>query len=377
MKNIFILLFASFVVLSGASLVSAASYTTGDNPTISTAVNDDAFVSGGTVSIDAPVMGELFAAGDKVTVSEKPSRSIFVAGNTVTVSEGSSYNVFAAGNDVTIKGDIAHDVFVAGNRITIDPSTTINGTLHIAGNEMKIAGTIKGNVEANGNMVTINAVIGGNFKGDVTNLTFTGGSIGGNLDYKSAKDADGLSTVTITGSTTRGEQSYTPSSPLHNWLWAGLGTLITGLAILFMMPRKLEDEINTMTTQWPKALGWGLVTLIVTPIVGALLLATMIGAPIGVILLIAYIIALYLAGVIGQMFIGSWILKRAKTRITTQKQHLGWSLVVGIIVVGLLKMIPVVGGIIAFIFFIIAFLPAFGAAALWVSNFLKEQQSAK
>ncbi len=377
MKNLFVLLFACFVVLSGVSAVSAASYTTGDSPTISAPVNDDAFISGSDVSVEAPVMGELFAGGDKVTVNKKPTRSVFAAGNTVSISDGSGYNIFAAGNDVTIKGDIAHDVFVAGNRITIDPSTVITGTLHIAGNDMKIAGTIKGNVEANGNTVTSNAIIGGNFKGDVTSLTFTGGSIGGNLDYKSAKDAAGLSTVTVAGATTHGESTYEPTSPLSNWLWLALGTLITGLAMLFMMPRKLEAEMATMNTQLLKSMGWGFVALIITPIVAVLLIATMIGAPLGLILVAVYTITLYLAGVIGQMFIGSWILKRVNARIRTPKQHLGWSLVVGIIVVGLLRMIPVVGGIIAFIFFIVAYLPALGAAVLWVTNFLKEQQSAK
>lgn len=379
MKKLLIPLFACLVLASGVSLTSAASYTTGDNPTISESVSDDVYVSGSNVTVSAPVLGELFAAGDKVTVSQKPSRSVFAAGNTVTLSSGSGYNVFAAGNEVTIKGEIAHDVFVVGNRIIIDPSTVINGTLHIAGNDLTIAGQIKGNVEASGSTITSNAVVGGNFKGDMGNLTFTGGSIGGNLDYKSPADAKGLSTVTVAGTTTRSDQDYNASGMTYSdWLWAGLATLVTGLALIFLMPRKLEDEMTTITSQWRKSFGWGFLTLIVTPIVAALLIATMIGMPLGFVLIAAYAIALYVAGVIGQILVGSWLLKRFKNApIKTHKQHLIWSLIVGIVVVSLITTIPLLGSIIAFLLFIIVFVPALGAAAIWINNFIQQQQTDK
>lgn len=109
------------------------------------------------------------------------------------------------------------------------------------------------------------------------------------------------------------------------------------------------------------------------PIVTMLLMVTVVGIPLALILLAAYIIGLYFAGLVGQFVVGAWLLKKLKA----PQQSLWLALIVGIVVIAVVKAIPVIGPIASFLLGVGIFIPAFGAMVLWLSNFTRQQQHAK
>lgn len=334
------------------------------NPAISSDLNDDAFLAGQSVSVQAPVNGELFGAGNVVTITKRVARSIFAAGNTVTIEEGAGYNVFAAGQTVTLKGTIEHDVYAAGQTVTLDPNVVIKGSLRIGGQNVSLAGNIQGDVYFSGSNVTSSAVIGGMAKGEVDSLTFTGGSIAKDLTYKSNKDASGLNNVTIAGKTTRDTSPRTYQKQRNRSgeiIFPLLTALVAGAALILLVPRKIEEVSETVRTNWGKSFLYGLLALIVTPIAALVILATIVGAPIGLIVMVLYFVLLYLAMVIGKIILGQLLLQVGKVK----GANLWWALFVGVVLFAILRLIPVLGGLIAVITFFGLTLPTLGASLLW------------
>ncbi len=356
-----LLLFAVFGLVGGAQ---AAQFAGGDTYSLSNQINDDLFVGAQKLTISAPILGELFAAGNSVDVAKRPGRSVYAAGQTITVSDGAGYNVFAAGNQVTIKGTIDHDVFVAGNSVVIDPSAIIKGSVWAAGNQVSLNGKIDGSVNVSGTSVSSSAVIGGSVTAESPGLSFTGGSIGGDLTYKASQDAQGLSKVTIAGKTVKAEptaKSATVNSKRKALLYSILSMIVMGAAFVLLVPHKITAIHDMLTKSWSSSLLTGLLTLVVTPIVAIILMVTTIGLPLGLIMLVLWFIALYMATITAQIIVGKLLLDR----LNVKQQNWWLALVVGIVLTQLLFMIPVIGGILGAVFFIAVVLPTLGAAFEW------------
>ena len=206
-------------------------------------------------------------------------------------------------------------------------------------------------------------------------LIFLGGSIGGDLNYKSPADAKDLQRVTVAGATSRSEytSTSTASQIFQTWLWGTLATLITALALFLLVPRKVEEEVTTVQTKFLTSLGIGFVTLFIAPIAAMLLFSTVVAMPLGLILMALYAISLYIAFVIGQIALGTWLLKLFKVPVKNDRQHMAYTVVVGVIVTMLLTALPGIGTSFMILFFIVLLLPSLGAMFQWMQGFVQQQ----
>lgn len=360
MKKSYLIGLAGAAFLLGATPIHAASFvgTSDKNATvtINQPVADDLFVASRTVSVDESVAGEAFVAGNSVTIRQSVGRSIFAAGNSVSIEKGSSYNTFAAGNTVTLKGTYAHDVYVMGSSVSLDDSTVIKGSLYAAATDLTLRGTITGDVKASAATINSSAVIGGNFKAWDDSLSFSAGSIGGNLAYTSANTATGLSNIKITGTTEQTEPSKTsPFTEFLDWGISALGVLLLGLLLIYLLPKKLEDVDTDILSTWSSRFGQGFATLFLVPIIAIIGFVIAVGWQVSFVLLALYIASLFIAYVIGVLAVGNWIIKR------TRMAHTNWAaLVIGILAISVLTSLPGVGKLFSFLFFICLFIPSLG-----------------
>lgn len=347
--------------------VSAARFVTDDtNAGISQPVSGDAFVAGATATIRARVSGELFAAGNAVTVHESPGRSIFAAGSSVEVN-GAGYNAFLAGSTVIIRGVYGNDVYAAGETVIVEEGTAIAGDLYVGGTKVELAGTIAGSVKAAADTFTSKAAIGGNLEGEIKNLSFTGGSVAGNVRYGSKNDATGLGNVTVGGTVERTEPKYDDSS-WRGWGAAGalftfLGMLLVGFLLTMFFPSWSKDTAERLPKRWAPLGLLGFAGLVVTPIALVVLGAVGVVLPpvfflVGA-LLFGYLLLLMLALYYAFLFLGERIATWTKYRV--QGRQLFWYFAIGLAVMTIVGWVPVLGGVAGFLFFIGFFLPAFGA----------------
>lgn len=339
--------------------VSAAEVKNEDSITIQNPIQDDTFLTGQSIEVKSPISGEVFAGGKKVEIMAPTNRSIYAAGNEIIISGGSGYNIFATGNTVTIAGTIEHDVYIAGQFITIDQDTHIKGDVWIAGSRVILKGKIDGKVQVSAREVVSEAEIGGSLNGEMPTLEFTGGKIGSELKYRSNRDAIGLDKVTIAGKTERSPIERTSN---RSALLLGLLTsFIVGAAIIFLLPLKLQSVTQSVKAAWFQSFIYGIVTLIITPILFFLLITSVVAWPLAVIWFVVVIMLLYISYIMAHIILGHLLLEK----IAPNKSNWWVSLVVGLLLIWLILRIPTVGGILIVLFFFAVTIPTLGGSIVW------------
>ena len=145
-------------------------------------------------------------------------------------------------------------------------------------------------------------------------------------------------------------------------LWWFIGTLIVGTVLALLFPAALHEPAAALRDRPWHSLGWGSVLFIVTPIAVIIALITVVGIPIGLLVLFAYAAALFLSQIFVGAALGQVILQQGQTGDTgSQIGRLALGLAVLLIALAVLGLIPVLGGLA-----VLATLVA-GLGAAWVA----------
>ena len=142
-----------------------------------------------------------------------------------------------------------------------------------------------------------------------------------------------------------------------------------GIVSLILAPELTQKISDTISVKPLKNLLWGLMFLIIAPIVVVLLLITIIGIPLSLILLMIYIIFLYISRIYVGFWVGQYVLKQLKKE--TRFKVLTMALGLMIVLIGI--NLPIIG---IFIHLVILLL-GLGAIALTeydIYQKLKEQK---
>jgi cytoskeletal protein CcmA (bactofilin family) len=328
------------------------------------AIKEDLYLAGGTVEVLATVEGDVLAAGGFVTVAEEVRGDAMVAGGNIILRGTVRDDARVAGGNITLSGDIGDDALAGGGNIVIAPSAIIGGRTWLAGGRMEIAGRMGRELSAVGGHI----VLAGEVKGDATLIGESievrpTAVIHGSLRYMSADEAVIDPAARITGGVVR-----LPGKPPRHGPPPGLrigfvfSLAATGVVLLLLFPKAAPAAaVNVGATPW-KSLGLGLAVLAATPLLVAVLFATVIGAWLALMLLAIYLVALLLGYLNGVLWLAGWGLGMTRRG---QPVTAGWRMlafVVALVVLGLLGLVPVLGCVIAFVLL----LAGLGALALHV-----------
>lgn len=319
------------VILSANEVHEGWYFAAGDEVLIEGTVNGDAYVAGGVVEVNGTINGDLLVGGGQVIVAGTVTDHIRAVGGTIRVSGKVGKDVSAAGGTVTFLRTSA----VEGNILVGCGSLEVTGTIgkeaRIASNDADLSGSIGGNVNFAGDYLTVRqgANIGGSVMARVREkerVQIADGTVHGNVDVSLAEMQH---VARILG-----------YSPWRFWVkitWA-VGLLLMGLLLVFLFP-KLIKGIGSMITQRPgESLLWGFLGLIVIPILSVLLLVTVIGMPIGLLLLTLFLWTLYLS----QLSLGVVLGNRLFALGEKTGWILFWRITVGVIIIQALTFIPYV-----------------------------------
>jgi len=124
------------------------------------------------------------------------------------------------------------------------------------------------------------------------------------------------------------------------WVAYTVSTLILGLILLALFPRALEAAAVAALAKVGSSIGWGLALFFGLPLLGILLLVTVVGIPLG----IAVLLALWLVYTIGYtaalVVVGRGVVKLPRSRFLAFLA--GWG------IMRLLALIPFLGGVLWF-----------------------------
>jgi cytoskeletal protein CcmA (bactofilin family) len=332
----------------------AAQFAVGEQPSLAagTIVSDDVYMAGGSVTSAATIRGDLIAGGGSVLVSGPVTGDVIVGGGNVTILGEVSDDVRAGGGTVIIQGVVRGDVVAGGGQISMT-GPRVDGDIVIGGGSVRVDAAVGGDVHVAGGDVYVNAPVGGNVLINSGTVTLGGKAvIAGNLTY----EAEQAATIE-TGAIVRGETNFTERAGSGDEgaaaalaaiasaaLFAKLLMSIVGsLAIAYFFHRYSHELVATAVMQPVKEFVRGIVTLIVLPILSIILIATILGLPLGLFGLLAFGMLILFGSLIGPLFVGSlihkWIWKPAGYVVNWK------TVLIGCIAYVVFGLIPVVGWI--------------------------------
>ncbi len=276
---------------------------------------------------------------------------------------------FGAGIKVE-QDQVVGDVIIFGGAVTVEGTTD---DVVVFGGPVRSTGIINGNTIAFGGGVSINGPVAGDLvafgggvslgenaiiNGDV--ITFGGGVSQHTDAIIKGNVVRGTSDVFVVG-----PEIFRDVSPQIfngiNWWFKIAGSIlmvVIGWLIAILMPRNIENIIDKICNNGPKAFGVGLlIKLLALPITIAFLI-TILGIP----LIPIFWLALWFTQLMGLAAIGL-VLGRKLFKQFGQNVSLGIAVFVGLIIIALFRQIPFAGGIILF------FVKSLGLGAVVISKF--------
>ncbi len=323
--------------------------------------------SGNVVSVsqDTPVSGDLLAAGRDISVQAKVS-DVAAAGNTVDVMGPVAMSAMLAGNDVTVGGPVGNDLYAAGQNVRVDSSISDNAYLAgslvrlartgrvgsdllAAGGTVDVLGNVGGDLRAAGETITIGGTVAGDvFASAGTSVRVLDGAvIRGDLNYESPKKAEISKGARVMGETRHRLPAKENAKPVF-WtgagLWFGLllAAIVFGIVLALLFPSGVRLVADTIRRSFWPSLGIGALVLVAVPVVLVVLMITLVGIPLAIVLGLLYAIALYVAPILTGVALGQLLLNRRQPNAAS----LIWSVLLGVAVLAVIKLVPIVGWIV-------------------------------
>ncbi|MHB8831371.1 MAG: bactofilin family protein [Patescibacteria group bacterium] len=372
------LLFLSAALLLGFCVIGkpalAAEFKSGQMVNISAAdkINGDLYAAANDVSIDNNLPGDAFLAGSIIRVSGSVGQSLMAAGSMVNVMGPVGHALRVAGSQVTIGSTVEGDVMAAGGMVYILPSAVIKGDLYLASGSAIIEGKVMGNIKATGGEVALRGEVGKDVYVESEGLALgPQAKLDGKLTYKAPKEATMADGSKVAGGVDfkkveKSERGQIKAEKREiNWQWIlvwFLGMLAISLVAAYLgnyfFKQRVADITNNVLNNFAKQMGWGFVWLVVVPIACLILLVTIIGIPFSIFACLVYALAITLAKVLAGIILGSWLWKLI-TKKGANGNGKGWPvdwkvILLGIVLISLLSLIPIIGWVIVFIFFLAA-----------------------
>ncbi len=311
-------------------------------------VNDDLYFAGNSITIDGVINGDLIAAGSEIKVTGTINGGIIVAGGSIIVTGKVTNDIKAAGGEVRIDGDVGDNVLVFTSNLVLEKNARIARDLTLGAGTAVIDGTVNGNINGGASNMEMNGATKGNVTVNISNniKISPGATIGGNLEYTAPRPGE-ISGI-VSGTTTYKEtpvrrEDFMSRIPgeIIGYFWL----LLIGIVSLILAPELTQKNSDSISVNPLKNLLWGLLFLIITPIVAVLLLITIIGIPLSLILLVIYIILVYISRIYVGLWVGQYVLRKLKQE--TKSRVIAMALGLIIVVIGI--NLPIIGGLIHFV----------------------------
>jgi cytoskeletal protein CcmA (bactofilin family) len=311
-------------------------------------VAGDLYAAGLQVVIDGHVTGDLVVAGGSVEVRGRVDGALIGAAGKLVVHGPVGRAVRVFGSEVTLDGPIGGDLLGAAGGLTTTPAADVGGESRVRATDLRLSGRLGRALTASGTDVALSGEVAGPARLVAPALAIAPPAhVAGPLTLETASlspvrpgaRVDGP--VTVNPWVSRAEWRH-----LLGWLLGLLAAFWMGLACLWLVPDAVEltGALAVRIPGWRFLLGLGV--LIGVPFLAIMLLVTVLGLPLGLMLLGVYLAALYLAPIVVAWSLGRFLLRRRRGVETHWKQAL--ALGVGLLVVYGAKALPLMGDYLSF-----------------------------
>lgn len=368
----------------GVSDRAVAQVSTGHEAAIKGEHTKQQFAAGYRVQIGANVADDVFAVGREVTIEGARAHAVYTVGDTIVVKDSTLRDLFAGGHGIEIHGTIEDDAMVAvcpvcpwgSGHLLLGPTGRIGDEARLMAGTLEIKGTIGGDLTAFARRIVISGAVAGQADLRAKKIVIASGArLGGELVARSPKKPEIAADATIAGPVREIEAEVNIPDPedlprMAAWFALVavvvllLGVFLLGVLAQLTVPGPLSRGAAGLRTELWGSIARGLAWLLLVPASGALLFASLIGIPAGVILMATFVVLLALASVTAAYAVGLWVRNRRSAAAPEPGigGRIGWTLL-GILILLVAWAVPFVG----WIFALLALLGGLGAVTtgLW------------
>lgn len=355
MRYLFLILTIVYGLVSTAAPVLAQN----ELLPVGNVIQSDYFRTGEQVQVDGDIEGDAFLAGGIVTINGRVDGDVFVIGGKVTINGEVGNSVRIVGGDVVLNGPVGRNVALVCGNCTITKTASVSGSLLLTGGNAEVSAPVigKGFRYFGGRLYLNSPIVNEAFV--VANQGFVLGpqaSVSGDLKYSGNSQA-----VLQQGATVAGRIAYEKIdqgenfpgffgargafdvldrlSPFVEFVGFLVSALI-GFILLGLFPKYFEKVAMAVEKQPVASFGWGILVVIMIPLIALLLAVTVIGIPISLLLLIVgYLLfaaaQFVMAFVLGRLVLLKWFGERR-----------GWAIILGLLIFFLLGLVPIFGRIV-------------------------------
>lgn len=325
-------------------------------------IDDSLIVRADRILIEGAVTGDLIAAGQEVTVRGPVGGSLLVMTKKLTIEGDVAGNVYGAAESLEIEdARLQANVYAASSDLSLDDDSQIDGNAAIAASEAHLEGQVGQDLWIASKRALISGGVLGSLRAYAESVSLSGSArVGGDVYAKvAAEDKLNVADGAEIGGERTVETWPEPENPYLTFeYYLGIlirivAALLAGIVLLRLFPSlarlRIEDGMQALA-----AAGIGAVALVATPVLAVLAVLTLVGAPLGLTVLLLYLVAIYVAGILTANQIGLLLDGGEANRILP--------LLAGLGIVFVLISVPFVGGVFRFVVVSVGL----GVLVLWV-----------
>lgn len=365
------------LVLGLAPSVAALEKRTGTNITVpkGQTVDDTLLARGDTINIDGVVTGNLIAFGNRVAIKGTVQGDVICFARSVEVDGTVGGNVYGFAQWVNLRGQVARSVNTFTQRFQLDPDARVDADIIAFAEEANLDGTVGRDVSTYAKSTDVRGTVGRNLIARSERVTLLAPArVGGNLTaYVPREDKVHIDPGATVAGTTKTHVAKERASRYVRpkfYFWQAVrlvAAFLTGLLVFWLFPVLFGARLETAGA-FLRTVGVGFLVLVATPVAAIIAGITLIGLPIALLSLAAWLAALYLAKILVAAFVGEALLRAG----AGQPGQFALNLLVGLLIVYAAINVPYVGGWIHFL----AMLLGFGAAVMQVLRWRQQPQPA-
>lgn len=305
-------------------------------------VRDDLYIFAPQAEISGIVNGDIIVFAQSVKITGTVTGDVYISAATVNINSTILGNLFVLGGKIKLDGLTNGNLYVLAKKL--DSSAQIGRDALIVTNESTVAGSVGDDLRVFGLEQTVDARVSGDLIIAGKKINVVEKNIEGKIYYEQTIDKIAKEQgVSNTNPVVQffAEQSLARRATIG--LFDFVTILLTGCFLLWLTPVKnfqIKRKIIDTPSEFVKSLLIGLCTFLIVPIPLALLLISIIGAPIALIV-IGFLIFIVIFGRIwAELAIGSEIL----TVFGVKEYRPYRSFLVGRVISVLIGFVPIISG---------------------------------
>lgn len=325
------------------------------------------YLAGGNVTVNGSTLGDLMVAGAVVSIVGDVEQDLTTVGGSLSLSGKIGDDARVGGGNVTINSPIGGDLVLGGGNVALTQKASVGGDLIAGAGNLILDAPVKGQVKVAGGNITINSRIEGDVNVVVGGKNAREGRLvfGPNAEILGMVRYKGPAEPIIQPGAKVGNIEYTPYTgrSVIKTGWRALATagfliklvawMIAGLMLIRFKRLWLKNIAEGVRSRPWESFGWGLVGLLLLPILALLLFLSVVGYYLAFLLGLWYVLMMVFVNLAAAIVTGDLIMKYLAKH---NEGLFNWQTVIlGVVVFSLLKFIPVLGWIVMVVIYLLTF----------------------